>query len=143
MGQGNLGIYHSTNGTNRLVHSPLPEYDPPTLADNLNHMSKQFPITNNGYFGRKGKGKTRIIDCEDAIKTSKHFYEMISRGGNHEEFLNQKGVIVCRTTLIDGSRIVYRQITSTEGSPAVEITARKPGIIKNQKIHFIERPTLW
>ena len=49
---------------------------------------------------------------------------------------NGKGV---RTELKDGTIIVYREITSTIGSPAVEINARKSVDncgLKYHKIHF-------
>lgn len=40
-------------------------------------------------------------------------------------------------TLGDSSFITYRVITSTEGSPAVEIVVSGSKIITAQKIHFI------
>lgn len=52
---------------------------------------------------------------------------------------NGKGFI---TELKDGTIISYREITSTEGSPAVEINIKKStdtGGVKKQKIHFEKR----
>lgn len=44
----------------------------------------------------------------------------------------------------DGTLVTYRRITSSKGSPAVEI--RLSGgehIVKQQKIHFVMEATLW
>lgn len=41
------------------------------------------------------------------------------------------------TVLPDGTRIVYRIITKTPNSPAIEISISASPNIKNQKIHFI------
>ena len=52
---------------------------------------------------------------------------------------NGKGYI---TELKDGTIISYREVTSTEGSPAVEINIKKStdtGGVKKQKIHFEKR----
>lgn len=106
-------------------------------------MAREFPVTKDGYFGRKSRHRVRAIDCVNVVKTAERFYSLISRGGSHEEFPNNKGITVHRATLADGTVIVYRQITSSKGSPAVEININKPGWIKTQKIHFVERPTLW
>lgn len=42
------------------------------------------------------------------------------------------------TILDDGTRIVHRLITSTKGSPAIEITISGSPLVKDQKIHFIK-----
>ena len=70
------------------------------------------------------------------MKTARDFYEKIAKGGLEESLSNGKGV---STRMKDGTVIVYREITSTPNSPAVEINIRKIKVntkIKNQKIHF-------
>ena len=61
---------------------------------------------------------------------------MLSAGGKVQPLPNGKGQVAW---FADGSRIVYRVKTSTEGSPAVEIKVATPsrGIPPSQKVHFI------
>ncbi len=55
-----------------------------------------------------------------------------------EEMNNGKGVY---TKMKDGSILSYRQISTSDGSPAVEINIRGStdhGTVKYQKIHFVK-----
>lgn len=113
-----------------------------TLRDNLQELYKFYPINENKLFGKKGKSNrhgVRQIDGDDAIRTARQFYEILSYGGIEENLPNGKGV---RTKLKDGTWVVYREITSTLNSPAVEINVDgsndKCGL-KYQKIHFEKR----
>lgn len=105
----------------------------------------QFPISRNGYFGRKDHGTIRIIESEDPISTASLFFRKLGKGGAQRIFSNSKGHEVCLSVLADKTVISYRKITSTAGSPAVEITIHTPCKckIKTQKIHFIKKETLW
>lgn len=104
------------------------------IIENYNKMSFEYPATNYGYFGEKGKN-CRIIKCKDPIETSKDFYFKIGLNGKSDMLPNGKGT---KTVLGDGTRIVHRIITSTKGSPAIEIFVSASERIKNQKIHFLK-----
>ncbi len=115
---------------------------PPTyrsLRENLPEISKTYSPTSEGFFGKIGKagvGKIRQIDVDDVLSESKKFYDTIAYGGIETTLPEGNGV---RTELRDGTIIVYREITSTDGSPAVEINVRKSSDrcgLKFHKIHF-------
>lgn len=109
-----------------------------SISDNIPSMKESYAY-NNGYFGKIGKSRVtdiRQIDCSDPIRESKKFYDKLANGGIEEILPNGKGVI---TSMKDGTVITYRVITSTEGSPAVDINIKRSsdtGGIKKQKIHF-------
>ncbi len=105
-----------------------------SVADNAKSVAKKYNLGKNGYFGTKGKN-TRVFKSNDPIKSSADFYKKISKGGSERILPNGKGV---QTKFSDNSSVVYRVITKTPNSPAVEITVKTPGKIKPQKIHFIK-----
>ncbi len=112
-----------------------------SIKDNISSTANNYSY-NDGYFGDKGKAKNdyyRQIDCSDPVEESKKFYDIIAYGEIEKPMSNGKGFI---TELKDGTIISYREITSTEGSPAVEINIKKStdtGGVKKQKIHFEKR----
>lgn len=107
---------------------------PRTIDDNVKEMNHIYPHTSNGYFGEKGKN-VRVIKTSTPEITSSDFYHRISKGGRTEPLKNGHGT---RTLFQDGTVVVHRMITSTKGSPAVDIKVIKPRSIKSQKIHFIK-----
>ena len=112
-----------------------------SIKDNIPSTSNSYTY-NNGYFGEKGKAKKDFysqIETSNPIEESKKFYDTIAYGGIEKPMSNGKGYI---TELKDGTIISYREVTSTEGSPAVEINIKKStdtGGVKKQKIHFEKR----
>ena len=104
-----------------------------SVADNAHSVAKEYNLV-DGFFGEKGKN-VRIFKSGDPIKTSADFYKKISKGGVGRILPNGKGV---QTTFPDNSTVVYRVVTKTPDSPAIEITVEIPGMIKPQKIHFIK-----
>ncbi len=104
-----------------------------SIVSNANAMKTTYPLNKNGYFSEKGKN-CRVIKSKDPIATSKDFYNKIAKGGKELSLSNKHGVM---TVLPDKTRIVYRIITSTKGSPAIEITVTSSTMVKKQKIHFI------
>lgn len=123
MGAGFHGGFGGTKGGKRQS----------SVASNANMMRQQYPLTKSGYFGSQGKN-CRIITSASPEATSIDFYRKLGKGGTTKPLSNGKGTI---TTLGDGTRIVHRLITSTKGSPAVEITISGSSKVKNQKIHFV------
>ena len=110
-----------------------------TLRENLPEVSKSYTPSEEGYYGKVGKAgvdEIRQIDVDDVLAESKKFYDTIAYGGIETPLPKGNGF---RTDLKDGTIIVYREITSTEGSPAVEINVNKSNDncgLKFHKIHF-------
>lgn len=104
-----------------------------SIVFNADNMNNDYPRSPNGYFGEKGKN-CRIIKSNDPVRTSIDFCNRIGENGVKTTLPNGKGT---KTVLSDGTVIVHRIITSTKGSPAVEISVSGSSNIKNQKIHFI------
>ncbi len=124
MGAGRSGHFYGTRGGRS------------SIDDNADKMSKQYPVTQKGYFGQPGKNSgIRVIYSTSPIETAKNFYSQISKGGHEIPLTNGRGK---QTIFSDGSRVVMR-LYSKSGSPAVEIRIIKPENIKTQKIHFEER----
>ncbi len=138
------GLAHGTNGSPQLtienteVRNIARQNEEKvsiqlTILLNANQMSKDYPLSESGYFGKKGKN-CRVIESSDPIATSTDFYRKIGQGGKISNLPNGKGT---KTVLADGTVVVHRIITSTKESPAVEISVSASQKIKNQKIHFI------
>lgn len=115
-----------------------------SISDNLSIVISHYPYK-DGYFGKKGKKSTvRVIECFDPIKESETFYKELSKGGV-EKIMKTKTSSFVVTKMADGAQVSYRVITSTEGSPAVEISLRtwneKTQLygLKAHKVHFIKR----
>ena len=109
-----------------------------SISENLPELISKYKYS-NGYFGDSGKGRScvRNIVSEDPIATSKDFYDKATRGGIEKEMSNGKGYY---RKMKDGSILSYREKSSTDGSPVVEInikSSNEHGDIKYQKIHFV------
>lgn len=110
-----------------------------SIKENLPSLTSRFDY-NNGYFGEKGYGRTfvRNISSDDPVKTAKEFYDKAACGGIERPVANGKGHY---SKMKDGSILSYREVSFSDGSPAVEINIKKSndhGGIKNQKIHFVK-----
>ncbi len=110
-----------------------------SLLENEASLKNAYEF-NDGYFGEKGKGRsfTRNIICDDPKVTAKAFYDNAAYGGLEKKIQENKGVY---TKLADGSVLSYRESSTSDGSPAVEInirTSKYSGDIKQQKIHFVK-----
>ena len=95
---------------------------------------KKYPTTSGGYFGTKGDNK-RVIYSSNQYKESKEFYSKVSKGGVEAPLPNGRGK---QKVMKDGGKVVYREKTSTNDSPAVDLGKMK-GRVKNQRIHFIKK----
>ena len=110
------------------------------VAGYNNHVAFAGNVQGNapkadGDFATNLKGKNaRIIKTSTPEATSTDFYNKLGEGGKTEPLANGHGT---RTTLPDGSIIVHRLITSTPGSPAVDIKVIGNSKVKSQKIHFV------
>lgn len=117
-----------------------------SISENLPKMIEKYSYT-NGYFGEKGKGKgnnkVRNIKSDDPSKTAKEFYDTIAHGGIEESTFERDGTENGKMAhLSDGSVITWRNVSHSDGSPAVDINIEKSsdnGGIKKQKIHFVKK----
>ncbi len=98
--KGNTGYHHS-------------------ITENLPSLISEYDY-HNGYFGDKGKGRdfVRNIKSDDPVKTAQAFYDKAAHGGIEHQMENGKGVYA---KMKDGSILSYREVSSSDGTPAVEI----------------------
>lgn len=78
----------------------------------------------------------RNITSSEPANTAQDFYDKAAHGGIERTMSSGKGHY---TKMKDGSILSYREVSSSDGTPAVEINIKKsinPGGIKYQKIHF-------
>lgn len=93
----------------------------------------------NGYFGDKyprSKPKTREIVSNSPVKDARELFRQITKGGVKEDIPGLKGQAV---RLPEGTLVTLRLVTSSSGSPAVEINIKetiKGFKVRTQKIHF-------
>jgi hypothetical protein len=111
-----------------------------SISENLGALKAYYSYS-KGYFGVKGDGRTfvRNISSIDPVGTAKKFYDKAAYGGIERKMANGKGIY---TKMSDGTILSFRKISSSDGTPAVEINIRgssEHGDLKYQKIHFIWR----
>ena len=110
-----------------------------SITENLGSLTAKYDYS-NGYFGEQGKGRSfvRNISSDDPANTAKDFYDTAAHGGIEGAMYNGKGYV---TKMKDGTILSYREVSSSDGSPTVEINIRQSddhGDIKYQKIHFVK-----
>lgn len=110
-----------------------------SFGQNVPTLSKTYPYK-DGVFGEKGQGRghTRNISSDNPAETAKDFFDKAAYGGIPKEMDNGKGTM---GKMKDGTIISYRETSSSDGTPVVEINIRgskEPGGIKSQKIHFVK-----
>ncbi len=112
-----------------------------SINENIKKLS-DFYMFSNGYFGSRGdstRESTRHIESSTPISTSINFYNKLTYGGIEKALPNGKGVV---TKLQDGSIVSYRKISSSDGSPVVDINIKysnNTGGVRQQKIHFVKK----
>lgn len=110
-----------------------------SITENLSSLTSSYDY-HNGYFGEKGQGRdfVRNISSADPVKTAQDFYDKAAHGGIERPMTNGKGHY---TKMKDGPILSFREVSSSDGTPAVEINIKKStdhGGIKYQKIHFVK-----
>lgn len=112
-----------------------------SISDNLGALKEKFPY-HDGVFGGEGHGESKMVrhlESSDPLAQAHDFYDTAAFGGIEEELGNGKGF---RTSMEDGTIFTIRDVSKSDGSPAVDISIRKStdtGGVKQQKIHFIRR----
>ena len=111
-----------------------------TIADNLADVTKHFPLTKDGLFGKQGRN-ARNIESNAPISTAYEFFNRLVRGYAkiHPIFYKDGSKKGCWVEMTDGARITFRKLSTSDGSPAVDIRIESPGRVKTQKIHFVKK----
>ena len=131
MGKGTHGLFVGTAGCASSPH---------TLTDNLSALTAEYALSNVGLFGtpasKKG-GPVRLIVSHEPIKTAIDFYKLATQNCVSEsDLLNGNGKM---STMKDGVIITIRPVSSSpDHSPAVNISTKHPGRIKDQKNRFVK-----
>lgn len=116
-----------------------------SIRENISKTKEHFPIT-DGFFGTKGKSRDasiRNIASSNPAVTAKEFYDSIAYGGKETVLIDMrtgapKGM---KTKMADGSIITWRNVSSSDGSPAVDINIERSSdghTVQQQKIHFVQ-----
>ena len=110
-----------------------------SITENLGALTDKYDY-HDGYFGTHGQGRSfvRNIASDDPASTAKDFYDTASYGSIEYDMASGKGKIA---KMEDGTILSYREVSSSDGSPAVEINIRQSdehGELKYQKIHFVQ-----
>lgn len=115
-----------------------------SVSENLSGLKKDYPVR-NGYFGKNGDSDDahiRHIESSDPSSTAKDFYDRIANGGIEKDLVDKNGNIKGKTVkMADGTVITWREVSQSDGSPAVDINIKKStdsGGLKVQKIHFVK-----
>lgn len=115
-----------------------------SLRENLETLTDSYPLR-DGYFGIRGNsGDTSIrhIASSNPVTTSRDFYDKATYGGVESSLYDKLGnPIGAVTKLADGSVFSWREVSSSDGTPAVDINIRRSNDncgVKTQKIHFVK-----
>ena len=107
-----------------------------SLDKNFNCLKKYYPVqlTPRGYLGPRGNtSKVRIIKTKDPEFLAQKIYDKLKTGGVETIEPTRRFTI-----LGDGSEVQLRTVTSSPGSPAVEILVSNSSKIQAQKIHLVK-----
>lgn len=111
------------------------------LLLNIARLRQTFPVTADGYFGRRSPKRgadRRQIESDDPVGTARRFFAIASTDALLD---SRRGGGVVIAFFRGGSHVVFREVSISDGSPAVEVAikSRQFGLAARQKIHFIRR----
>jgi hypothetical protein len=108
---------------------------PGGLSSNVKSLAAKYPLDSEGKFGQPGRGKgTRHVLSNNPEGTGKEFFDKLSAGSKVKDLDKGKGKI---GTFPDGSTVVYRPVSSSDGSPAMNLVIKGPSGL-DYKIHFVK-----
>lgn len=117
-----------------------------SIRTNVIRMQDTFPLR-EGYFGTPGRSSNphvRNIVSDAPLKTATIFFQRIADGSHIEHRQTSKGGKLFLAYLSDGGIISFRDSSSSDGTPVVEINilhSSDHGSVKQQKIHFVKGVT--
>lgn len=120
MGSGSGGGYTASSGN---------------LAANIKDLASKYALSPGGRFGKPGtSGRARYLQVEQPGHVAKEFWDKLGKGGVISKIEGGKGFI---SVFPDGSRVVYRPKSTSDGSPTVDINHKSSGS-SHYKVHFVK-----
>lgn len=137
MSKPSSNLFHGTQG-DRKTSKQLELVNFGSVDNGLNKMAQKYPVSPAGNFGKKGKGRNvRVIESNNQYSAAESFWHALSEGAKVKSVGKNKGLLV---KFSDGSSAMYRVVTSTANSPAIQIKVfSKNSKYKSQKIHFVRK----
>ena len=93
----------------------------------------EFEPNESGYFGEKGEGRGHTRNLQGDEKVAESFMNNQLKHSDAKLLKQDNNMTIYQNP--DGQRIVFRKISSSDGTPVVEIHGQ--GKFKPQKIHFV------
>lgn len=112
------------------------------FSENAETLTERYPIDSRGRFGENSKHRNksgrivRVIQCDNPAREALDFVMLASKSPAMVRIIKGKGAIY---TMRDGAVITYRRVSSSNGTPVVELNILGSGPIVSQKIHFIQK----
>ena len=105
------------------------------FADNVNALINKFPVDGRGLFGTKGRGRgnVRNIASSNPARKAAEFVGIAATQYVSARPIPGKGTVY---RMRDGGYVTYRLVSTSDGSPVVELNVNGIRGVKNQKIHF-------
>lgn len=108
---------------------------PSNLSSNIQDLAAKYPLNSEGKFGKPGQGNNvQQVASSNPIATGNNFFDKLSTGGKVKDLKNGKGKMA---TFPDASTVVFRPVSSSDGSPALDIVIKGPSGL-DYKIHFVK-----
>ena len=110
-----------------------------SVGQNVLPTSSKYKFK-NGYFGDNsphGNRSTRNITAADNLAAATDFYNTLAYGGVEQKIGENMRI----TRMADGTIITMRKVSSSDGTPVVDINIERSthtGGVKKQKIHFVK-----
>jgi len=110
-----------------------------SVGQNVLITSNKYEFS-GGYFGDNsthGGNSTRNIISQDNVNAAHDFYDKIAFGGIEQRVNDNMRI----TRMNDGTVITIREVSSSDGTPVVDINIKcsnHTGGLRSQKIHFVQ-----
>lgn len=111
---------------------------PQGVGDNFRRLGDDYPVSPSGYLGNGPRNNkvTQHMSPRPAA-SARDVFRKLSKGGSMVPMNNGKG---WTTRFPDGSRVVLRLSSSSDGTPTIDIFGSRldSSIPPRQKVHFME-----
>lgn len=114
-----------------------PRNSPSLLKRNLAQLARKYPLDQYGHFGTRSTPTVWEVTTDGPDRVAKEFWDKLGNGGKIRSEERKYG-----TTFIsefsDGSVVVYRPVTGSPRSPAIDIQieSSSAGPVGRYRIHF-------